>query len=172
MRYLPPPGKARKAFTASLESPARAASTVSASVIAFSLMTLSSFPGYSIQFVSAGIENLPAAVIALAQNSYSSGLLGISITTVYAGLIGVAVTNIGVQIRNRQLSGGTAASMGPGFLAAGCAGCGAGLAGFLGFAGALALLPFNGTGVRVAGILLLLYFIALAGDPEECGVSA
>lgn len=133
-------------------------------------MTLSSFPGYSIQFIGAGIENVVPAVVVLASNSIKTGLFNFSLTVIYAGMIGVAATNLGIQLKSRKMSGGTAAGIGPGFIAAGCAGCGTGLLGLIGFTGALASMPFNGVSVRVAGIILLIYFIVRAGDPETCEV--
>lgn len=162
--------KSKEALHASVSSPLRILSTVSLSAITFSLMTLSSFPGYSLQFIGSGLENIPTAIIALAENSYATGLLNISLTVAYAGLIGISLTNLGIQLKARQTSKGTIAGIGPGFIAAGCAGCGAGVLGFLGFTGALAALPFQGNGIRIAGLLLLLYFILATGNPETCEV--
>jgi hypothetical protein len=42
--------------------------------------------------------------------------------------------------------------------------------GLLGFAGAVAALPFHGNLLRVGGLLLLVGYLARAGDPRRCAV--
>ncbi|MFB6076833.1 MAG: hypothetical protein ABEK12_01735, partial [Candidatus Nanohaloarchaea archaeon] len=101
----------------------------------------------------------------------SYGAVGLGLLALYAVLSGIALYNVAVLVRMhgfKQLV--NAGSITPAFLVGGCASCGAGLLGLLGFAGALAGLPFQGTELRVLGILLLAYFLSSTGDPRTCSI--
>lgn len=99
-----------------------------------------------------------------------NGFLGLGISILYSFLIAVTLTNFytvlkisGLRIRN--LTG-----IAPGFIAAGCAGCGLGVLGLLGVAGGVAVLPFQGSLIRILGLFALIYFIAQTGNPRNCNL--
>lgn len=151
----------------------RIAITLAVAVGTYVLLILSTFPTYSMQMLSHGLQYFDTAVVALTQNTLRTvGYRGFGLIVTYAVLTGVAVTNVAAQFRlvgidsTRDLVGVL-----PGLLASGCASCGAGVLGLLGFAGAMAVLPFHGDLLRVGGIVLLLGFLARSGDPQRCRVS-
>lgn len=155
-----------------ITEPRRAAAAVAVAAVAYVILVLSSFPAYTYELLAADLGYLGAAVLALTGNLYAStGAAGIAAIVIYAVLTGIAVVHLAVQVRvnggvSMLWAGGTA----PAFLIGGCAGCGAGFLGLLGFAGALTLLPFHGNGLRWAGVVLFVYFLARAGDPTTCDV--
>jgi len=147
--------------------------TLIIAAITYTLIILLSFPQYSIGVLSRDLTFLTEAVTELSINTYAtSGLLGMTLTVLYAVMTGITVSLISFQSLGSLKSFRDISAATPGLLAAGCAGCGAGLLGFIGFTGALATLPFEGNLVRFAGISLLIYFIARTGDPRTCKVSA
>ncbi|MFB6295069.1 MAG: hypothetical protein ABEI97_04880, partial [Candidatus Nanohaloarchaea archaeon] len=94
---------------------------------------------------------------------------------VYSALTAVAILHVVVQFRTTGLAvsvggAGRAGGVAPVFLIGGCAGCGAGLLGLFGAAGALAVLPFSGNGIRLAGIIFLTALLGYAGDPRTCRI--
>lgn len=137
------------------------------------LLILSTFPEYSVQMLGAGPEYLDDAVLALTANSFATiGAFGFGLTVAYAIVTGVAFTNAVGRFRLIGRSGARGlSSVIPGLLASGCASCGAGVLGLLGFAGAMALLPFHGNLLRVGGLLLLVGYLARAGDPRYCSLA-
>lgn len=151
----------------------RLVAAIGVAFVTYVLYMLSTFPEYAIQMVQHGASFLEPAVAALSWNFVQgAGILGLGLVAVYALLTGVAAVNMATLIKMHGLSSLVAgsSSITPAFLVGGCAGCGAGLLGFFGFVGAASLLPFNGNGVRVIGILLILFFLAKTGDPETCAV--
>jgi len=139
----------------------------------YCLLTLSTFPTYSMQLLGADIGYLDEAVVALTGNMYrTTGALGLSLVVAYAVTTGVALT---AAFGRARVAGRTGArglsSVVPGLLASGCASCGAGVLGLLGFAGALATLPFQGNLLRLAGLCLLLVYLSRLGDPRQCAVT-
>jgi hypothetical protein len=138
----------------------------------YALLVLSAFPAYSAQMLGAGVGYLDDALVALTANTYATvGPVGLSLVVSYAVVTGVAVTNVAGRVGAVGLSGtGGLSSAVPGLLASGCASCGAGVLGLLGFAGAVAALPFHGNLLRVGGLLLLVGYLARAGDPRRCAV--
>ena len=143
------------------------------SVVTYIGLILSSFPGYSVQMIGAGLGYADDAVLALTANTYATiGPFGLGLVVAYAVLTGVALTNVVTQLRMQDISGvRDLLGVVPGLLASGCASCGAGVLGLLGFAGAMAAMPFDGNLLRLAGIALLLFFLAQSGDPHACRVS-
>lgn len=146
-------------------------STVVVSVLAYSLLVLSSFPEYSYQIFLLP-SSILTAVKALSLNIWqTTGATGFVLTILYGLLIGVSATAGHTLIKLNGISNmKNASGILPGFLAGGCAGCGAGILGLMGYAGAVALLPFNGNLVRLAGIGFLLYFLVKTGDPRTCEI--
>nr|WP_225741384.1 hypothetical protein [Halorussus halophilus] len=140
------------------------------SVATYILLVLSTFPEYSFQMLNAGPQYFDDTVIALTANTYTTvGALGLGLIVAYAIVTGIAITNAMGRVARAGLSGSKGLSSAvPGLLASGCASCGAGVLGLLGFAGAMAALPFHGNLLRAGGLLLLLAYLARAGDPRYC----
>lgn len=146
---------------------------LSVSAVMYVVLVLSTMPEFSTQMLSDGVGWLGYVVVSLTETTYrSSGLLGVLLVVLYAVLTGVAVVNTVGQVRVAGPSN-TKELLGvlPGLLASGCASCGAGLLGFVGLAGALAVMPYGGTLLRVGGLALLVFFLGRAGNPERCGLS-
>ena len=155
-----------------LTSGTRTLAAVVAAALTYVLLVASAFPTYTFQMIQTDVAYLDDAVLALTANTYTTaGWLGVSLVVVYAVLTGITVVVAGRQVRTRGLrQAGGLSSLLPGVVAAGCASCGAGLVGLLGAAGAVALLPFHGNLLRALGILLLVGYLATAGDPTVCRV--
>ncbi|PSH01367.1 MAG: hypothetical protein BRC27_02370 [Nanohaloarchaea archaeon SW_10_44_10] len=149
----------------------RAALTVSISILFFILIALSTSIGYSTQMFSAGIEYwLPAISFTVTGLYFNGGLTEIILNLVYSVLIGIIATNTFIQFRNTGIRARNFSGIAPGFLIAGCTGCGIGLLSLAGLTGVVAVLPFQGTLIKLAGIILLIYFIADIGKPELCTI--
>lgn len=134
------------------------------------------FPQYSTQMLSYGPTYALEAFSELLWYQYAAGgITGILFPALIAGLVGVAAVATAVSLRQQvqmreSLGGGLGATIG--FLSAGCASCSVGVLALLGFAGGVALLPFNGTGLQVASILLLLGSLEYTGrQSSTCEVS-
>lgn len=157
----------------SFSSGRKFSATTFLSVLLLVFLVLGSFPGYSLQMLGSNPAYFSEAFTALSFNLYASaGFLGVITVITYSIATSIAVVNIYSLV---QMNGGWTALKGaggvtPGFLIGSCAGCGAGILGFLGFTGALALLPFSGNGVRILGILFLVYFLGRTGDPNKCSL--
>lgn len=142
------------------------------STLVFGLVLISSFPQFTVQLLGFGIAFLPELIDTSVRSLYiSEGVLGTGLILIYCFLLGVASTNLVSIMRSssvenlKSVLGGSS-----GVLAAGCVGCSGGLIAFFGFTGALTVLPFQGTGLTVLGVLLLIYFIAVTGDPRTCSI--
>ncbi|MDY6766480.1 MAG: hypothetical protein SVW77_03865 [Candidatus Nanohaloarchaea archaeon] len=138
----------------------------------YGVLVLSTFPEYTYQLLSADLFYLDQAILALTANLYATiGVFGLGLMGVYAVLTAVALMHFFIQVRSSGMGGAlTGAGTAPAFLVGGCAGCGAGVLGLVGAAGAITLLPFQGNGIRLAGILLLAGVLGYAGDPRTCSV--
>lgn len=162
----------REALGHPLTSDSRLALAGLVTAATYVVLVLSTFPQFTLQLLSRNPADVGYAVAALTREVYlGSGWIGLALVTIYALLTGVAVTNsVALVRRARHRGASTAVGVLPGMLAAGCASCGAGVLGALGFVGAMAMLPFDGNLLRVGGILLLLGFLARAGDPRTCTI--
>jgi len=162
------------ALTYPTTSVGRVAASVVVAVLTYVLLILSTFPGMSMQMLGAGLQWFDETLVLLTENVLATnGWFGLALITSYAVLTGVAVVNVAAQVSVTGISSvSDLAGVLPGLVASGCASCGAGLLGFLGFAGALAAMPFHGDLLRVGGILLLVGFLARAGDPRQCRLDA
>ncbi|WP_232700388.1 hypothetical protein [Halobacterium wangiae] len=140
--------------------------------VTYVVLVLSAFPSYTAQMLGAGVGYADDALLALTENTVSTaGALGLALVVLYALVTGVVAVTVVGRLRVTDRSGvGSIAGVVPGVVVSGCASCGAGLLGALGFAGVLAALPFHGNLVRLAGVAVLLWFLARAGDPAACGV--
>lgn len=153
--------------------------TVIAAAIAIGVWTvfvLLYFPEYSAQMISRNIFLLDDAVASLLWYQYASdGVLGVLIPPVIAVLTGITVVITAVSLLQRasvgQSVGGTVGTT-VGVLGAGCTSCSAGALALLGFAGGVALLPFNGRGLQVASIGLLLLSLEYAGRNTTCRIDS
>lgn len=160
----------RAALAFPLTSDGRLLAAAAVTLASYVVVLLSSFPQFSVQVVARDPADLPWAMAVLTEEArLNGGWTGIALLVAYAVLTGVAVTNAAALVRRVRYTGvSTAAGVVPGLLAAGCASCGAGVLGLLGFAGAMAALPYDGTLLRLGGVLLLLFFLGRAGDPRTC----
>jgi hypothetical protein len=158
----------------SLASFRRSVATVAFAVATYLVLILSTFPVYSVQLLGADPAYLDEAVLALTANTYATtGPHGLGLVVTYAVVTAVAVTNVLGRVRQAGLTGASGLSSAlPGLLASGCASCGAGVLGVLGFAGALATLPFEGNLLRLGGLLLVVGYLARAGDPRQCRIAS
>ncbi|SHL59260.1 hypothetical protein [Haladaptatus paucihalophilus] len=153
-----------------ITSISRVISAILIAIVTYVLLILSTFPEMSIQMLGAGLQWFDDTMILLTENVLATnGWFGLALIISYAVLTGVAIVNVVAQISVTGISSlSDLIGVLPGLVASGCASCGAGLLGFLGFAGAMAAMPFHGDLLRVGGIILLLTFLARAGDPREC----
>lgn len=139
---------------------------------AYILLVIFSFPTYMYQLLGRSILYLPEVI---AMSTYSildtAGLIGLSLTIIYAALTGITLTNFYLNLKNQSSDLKNLGAFLPGFLVSGCASCGVGLLPFIGFTGVLVSLPFSGNSIRVAGILLMLGLLQRSGDPETCSVT-
>ncbi|MDY6769425.1 MAG: hypothetical protein SVU88_00465 [Candidatus Nanohaloarchaea archaeon] len=160
-----------RSLRGTMSSPRLVVAAAGLTAVIFSVFVLSTFPSYTLQLLGADVGYVGAALAALTTNLYASiGALGVGLTVVYSALTAVVLLHLSIQVQTAGLSAsfGGASGAVPVFLIGGCAGCGAGVVGLLGAAGALALLPFNGNGVRLLGVVFLLGFLAYQGDPRTC----
>ncbi|MFP9193624.1 hypothetical protein [Natronosalvus vescus] len=159
-----------EAVTYPFESWRGTAGLVVVTAVTYVVLVLSTMPEFTIQMLGDGLHWFDYVLRSLTETIYrTDGWTGLGIVVLYALLTGVAVVNVVAQLRIvgpsslADLSGVL-----PGLLASGCASCGAGLLGFLGFAGGLAMLPYEGALLRIAGLALILFFLGRAGHPERC----
>lgn len=146
--------------------------TVVGAVVSFVVFMLLTYPAYARQLLGSSLFYLDDAVIALSLNlQQAAGTIGLVLVGVYAVLIGATFSVLLLQF---QVSGVRAVGGGvgvvPGLIASGCASCGVGLLSVLGFAGVISMLPFHGNGVRLVGIVIMLYVLARLGDPRHCDI--
>jgi len=99
-----------------------------------------------------------------------AGTVVVPILSVLVGL--VAVTTGLSLIQSYQRTGSVTGALGGavGFFGAGCASCGAGILSLLGVADGAAILPFEGLGVQVASIGLMLLALEYNGRSEACSI--
>ncbi|WP_435157469.1 hypothetical protein [Haladaptatus sp. DFWS20] len=156
-----------------ITSISRVISAILIAIVTYVFLILSTFPEMSIQMLGSGLQWFDDTMILLTENVLATnGWFGLALIISYAVLTGVAIVNIVAQLSVTDISSlPDLIGVLPGLIASGCASCGAGLLGFLGFAGAMAAMPFHGDLLRVGGIILLLAFLARAGDPRECGLN-
>ncbi|MFB6200036.1 MAG: hypothetical protein ABEJ83_04095 [Candidatus Nanohaloarchaea archaeon] len=142
-------------------------------LLSLSTIALSESITYSIQMLSAGTRYwLPALTRRLNAIYVGGGLLSISITLLYSFLIAVTLTNLYTEAKHSGFKLRKLTGIGPGFIAAGCAGCGVGILSLVGATGAIALMPFQGKLIKLAGLTLLIYFLAKTGDPKTCAIES
>ncbi len=155
-----------------LEDYRRMAGVVFLSALSFILLILSSFPSYAAQMLGDSIFFLGEVVSALTVNMYmSSGVLGVALTAVYSIFTGAGLMVFYSSVRTKGLDNLLrAGSFAPAVLVGGCASCGAGILGLMGFMGAVSFFPFEGNLVRLAGLLLIVYYLSEEGDPGVCNL--
>ncbi len=161
----------------------RSVLAITLAVLTFGVLVLASQPLASYQMFVAdmfGYPNIGAYFTALEQVLLMNfrvtvteyGWSAIVMNAMYAVLTGVALANMIAQLQMLQI--GSLANIGgilPGLFAAGCASCGPGLFALLGFTGAVTFVPFQDAVLRIAGIVLFLFFLGLSGDPRNCRIT-
>lgn len=155
----------------SFETRKRVVSTLFISGLFFILLALSTALNYSLQMFSAGVKYwLPAIKFTIGGFYLNGGITGVFLNIMYSLLVGVILTNTYTQFKVTGLQVGNLSGIAPGMLVAGCAGCGVGLLSLIGLTGLVASLPFQGLGLKIAGMVLLVFFIARIGNPEICAI--
>lgn len=157
-----------------VSSPGRALTTTGVALATFALLVATTYPTFSAQMFAAGPaywgQTFRTLLLVLVRGSSTAGLVLVGL---YAALTGVLVVVVAGRLRVSGASGALGLSGAvPGLLVSGCASCGAGLLGLLGATGAVALLPFHGTGVRAFGVAILVVLLARNGDPRQCRLPA
>lgn len=146
-------------------------STLSISGLFFILLALFTSINYSIQMFSAGLEYwLPAIQFTIRGFYLNGGWTAIVLNIIYSVSVGIVITNTHTQFKSSGLKIGNLSGIAPGMLVAGCAGCGVGLLSLVGLSGIVAFLPFQGLGLKLAGIIVIFYFIARIGNPRTCSI--
>jgi hypothetical protein len=149
----------------------KTSSTVLVSGLFFILLALSTSINYSIQMFSAGLEYwVPAIQFTIRGFYLNGGWTEIILNVIYSGLVGVIMTNTYTQFRSSGLELENLSGIAPGILVAGCAGCGVGLLSLLGLSGIVLSLPFQGLGLKITGMFILIYFIGRIGNPKTCSI--
>lgn len=139
-------------------------------LISFALFLVSTFPRYAYQLGMAGVGYWDNVLFSLFELTVDeAGWIGIGLTGMYSILIGMLFMVLLGRVRQAENTGiKSLFGIAPGIFAAGCAGCGAGILGLLGITGTFALFPFQGNGIRLVGMLLVVYAIGSLGDPRQC----
>jgi hypothetical protein len=146
-------------------------STLFISGLFFILLALSTSINYSMQMFSAGFEYwLPAVQFTIRGFYLNGGWTDVILNIIYSLLVGVVITNTYTQFRSSGLEVGNLSGIAPGMLVAGCAGCGVGLLSLVGMTGLIAFMPFQGLGLKIAGMMLIVFFIARIGNPKTCAI--
>jgi hypothetical protein len=149
----------------------KAATSITLSLSFLIFLALSTAVNYSFQMFSSGIQYwLPAVELTVRGFYLNGGWTELILNCLYALSVGVILTNTYTQFRAAGLKIGNLSGIAPGVLVAGCAGCGVGILSILGISGVVAFLPFGGFGLKIGGIVLILYFIARIGNPEVCSI--
>lgn len=139
----------------------------------FIFLALTTSVNYSLQMFSAGPEYWLTAIIFTVKGFYlNGGWFNVVLNVFYALITGALLNNAHTQFKVSGVNLENFSGIAPGMLVAGCAGCGVGLLSLTGASGIILSLPFQGTGIKVGGILLLLVIIARIGDPETCAMDA
>lgn len=163
--------KTLRGLKAAFKNPWHGSATLIISGLFFILLALSTSINYSIQMFSAGTEYWLTAILFTIRGFYlNGGWTEVTLNIIYSLLVGIIITNTYAQYRSTGLEIGNLSGIAPGMLVAGCAGCGVGLLSLIGMAGIITSLPFQGTGLKIGGMLLLIFFIGRIGDPEICAI--
>lgn len=157
-------------FKSSFNSFQATIAVITISSMFYLVLTLSSFPNYSLEMLNAKILYLDEAFLALNWNVFNTaGYIGIFLSVVYSLFSGVLVVNLYRSLRINGISHvKKSGGMFPAFLAGGCAGCGAGILGFFGLLGIASALPFQGNGLKAGSIILIAMSISALGNPKTC----
>lgn len=161
--------KVKEGFKSAFGNKWRTLSTLLISGLFFILLALSTAINYSTQMFSAGLEYWVPAIIFTIKGFYlNGGITEVMLNILYSILVGVILINTYTEFKNVGLKIENLSSIAPGILVAGCAGCGVGIASLIGLSGIIASLPFQGLGLKILGILIIIYFIGRIGNPMIC----
>jgi hypothetical protein len=162
----------RRSVKASTSNRYRKLSVIIFSLLVFLALAFTTDIPWHLQTLQEGIVYWDNAVLNAVSSIYLAGIFSFSLTVIYSIASGLAITSIGLQLKNSKLSGKSLGGILPGFVATGCASCGVGLTGFIGLTGIAAALPFQGDLLKFGGLVLLVYVLYDAGDPETCEFNA
>lgn len=162
----------RRGFLTGFSDRKRTLSTLTLSVLVFLIMAFATDVPWHLETLGRGTGYWDDAFLNAIASMRLSGGHALPLNAAYALLSGTVLTSFGAALRSGRFAGGELSSIIPGFVATGCASCGVGLAGIIGLTGLAASLPFEGTLVRVTGILLLLYALQSFGKPDKCAIDA
>lgn len=163
--------KTLRGLKAAFKDPKKGSVTLIISGLFFIFLALSTSINYSIQMFSSGIEYWLTAILFTIRGFYlNGGWTEVILNVIYSLLAGIIITNTYTQFKSTGLEIGNLSGIAPGMLVAGCAGCGVGLLSLIGMAGIITSLPFQGTGLKIAGMLVLIFFIGRIGNPEICAI--
>lgn len=140
------------------------------------LFVLLYFPAYSKQMIFSSITYFDNAFLSLLSYQYAtSGLTGVSIPLIIAFSLAVSAVYTVSTITSGFDGNSIFANFsgGIGFFSAGCASCSVGLLPLLGFSAGVAALPFNGRGLQLLSIALILGSLEYSGRQTNstCEVS-
>lgn len=158
----------------SVSSGRRLFQTLLAAIGLFIGLLLSTQPRYSFEMIMAGVGYWDQMIISLWRLMLASeSVLGLVTIAWYVGFGGVTLHVIISKLWMYQSKSAKGVlTFLPGALAAGCAGCGAGLVGLVAGVGALGTIPFSPSTIRIAGIVLFVYYLSLEGHPLQCRVES
>jgi hypothetical protein len=146
--------------------------TGSGAILAYLILSIFTLPAYSSQLLGRSWFYLPEVVKMSTLGMYdTSGLVGVSLTILYALVTGITITNSYISLKAQDFS--RIMDIGaflPGVFVTGCASCGFGFLAALGFSGALATLPFGGNLIKAGGILVMAGLLHRSGDPKVCAI--
>ncbi len=151
----------------SINTKVRIALTASLASLFFLLMLFATDIYWNIDTISQG--RFIDAYLNSKASVQLKGFLNFPATIIYSVLAGIGLSNAFIQLSSKNLRK-EGLSVLPGFLAVGCASCGVGLASLLGLGAAASLAPFQGLGVKIFGITLMIYAIYRLGDAETCTI--
>jgi hypothetical protein len=157
----------REGFKSTIRTRRRTIFTAFLSTLFLSLMLFSTDVYWNLETLNQG-----RFIDALLNSSASirmKGALNLPITFLYSLLAGIGISNAAIQLKSKNLRKESLSVL-PGFVAAGCASCGVGLASLLGIGVATTLLPFQGLGIKILGIIIMIFAIYSLGDADTCTI--
>ena len=159
--------RTEEAVKSSLRGPKNALLTIFFSISFLGLMLLGTDIYWHLDTISQG--RVIDAYLNASSSIKMKGAFNFPVTLVYAGLGGITLTNFVAQIKTVGIRK-EGLSILPGFVAAGCASCGVGIASIVGLGAATAALPFEGLGIKIGGIMLMLYALNRLENSKTCSI--
>lgn len=159
----------KHAFQFAATTPKHVTAALTATTLSFTVFVGLTFPAYTIELLTAGIQYWDTAFTELLWLlRASSGVLGVLLVGIYAAVTGVLIVVVTGSMYHQSTGETGLLTIAPGVLLSGCAGCGAGLLGVIGAFGYASIFPFNGNLIRFLGIFLVVGVLAHIGNPRTC----